>query len=105
MRNLHSFLNIGQNLEYYKIVEVINFVQKEHGTNPLQDVTVVSYIKLLRQLCEAVERENLSKKLIADIKVPDRNGRLTDIDGLCMEIEKVNSSKPLKFTHDLKLPR
>ena len=101
MRNLHSFLNIGQNLEHYKIVEVINFVQKEHGTNPLQDVTVVTYIKLLRQLCEAVERENLSKKLIADIKVPDRNGRLTDIDGLCMEIEKVNSSKPLKFTHDL----
>jgi hypothetical protein len=75
MRNLHSFLNIGQNLEHYKIVEVINFVQKEHGTNPLQDVTVVTYIILLRQLCEAGERENISKELIADIKVPDRNGR------------------------------
>jgi hypothetical protein len=63
---------------------VINFVQKEHGTNLLQDDTVVTYIKLLRQLCKAIEREQLSNELIADIKVPDRHGRLTDIDGLCM---------------------
>lgn len=102
LRTLKGFMNlmgIHEQCSVETTMQVLSSIQERNESNDMSEDAVRVYVKLLRVLVKANEREQLPKQHFQSLYIPDTKGVLTHVSKLCVDEVNITSLGRMKFTH------
>ncbi|CAC5371400.1 unnamed protein product [Mytilus coruscus] len=102
LRTLKGFMNlmgIHEQCSVETTMQVLSSIQVRYESNDMPEDAVKVYVKLLRVLVQANEREKMPKQHFQNLYIPDTKGVLTHVSKLCVDEVNITSLGKMKFTH------